>query len=336
MTRPKVSVIVPVYNVAPYIEKCARSLFEQTLEDLEILFVDDCSPDNSIDIIKNVLSEYPEKRLLTRIIKMPTNGGQAAVRRQGIIEATGEFIIHCDGDDWVDPTLYETLYNLAKQENADIAVCDEVMEYDGYTVPKPTCKLPDNGKEIMRNWYKQTVGMFCHNKLVKRSIYKDNDILPWVGLNMWEDNGLFARLFYHAEKVVQIQGGPMYHYNRANINAMTSRYGIKQVEQMIGIAEHLSDFFRSKADASEFEKTVNAFKYLAKLNLITDSFKNYRRYRELFQESDSIEKELDKLAFSSKGRLRFEMVHYGLTPIFILLFKGLNVVNSLKANLRRK
>ncbi|WP_369524693.1 glycosyltransferase family 2 protein, partial [Parabacteroides goldsteinii] len=80
MKSPKVTVIVPVYNVATYIEKCAVSLFAQTLDSLEILFVDDCSPDNSIDIIKETLKKYPVRNSLTRIIRMPSNSGLAAVR----------------------------------------------------------------------------------------------------------------------------------------------------------------------------------------------------------------------------------------------------------------
>lgn len=318
---PSVTVIVPVYNVAPYIEKCARGLFEQTLENLEILFVDDCSPDNSVEIINRILKEYPSRKSLTRIVKMPSNGGQAAVRRQGIIEAAGDYIIHCDGDDWVDSGLYETLYKEAVKNNADIVVCDEIMEYDGYQIPQPTDILPSCGKEIMSNWYKCTIGLFCHNKLVRRSLYADNKVLPWVGLNMWEDNGLFARLFYYAGKIVQIHGGPLYHYNRTNANAMTAGYGIKQVEQMIGIARNLSEFFEAQPDGEEFRKTVDAFKYLARINLITDSFSNYRLFKKTFPESKNIAFKLDRKAFSAKGRFRFDMVRFGLAPLFILMFK---------------
>lgn len=328
-TSPSVSVIVPVYNVAPYIEKCARSLFEQTLSDLEIIFVDDCSPDNSVEIIKKTLTEYQNRNSLTRIIRMPSNGGQAAVRRQGIIEAKGRYIIHCDGDDWVDHSLYETLYLKAQETQADIVVCDEVMEFDGYQVAKPSGTLPTNGKLLMQKWYANTVGMFCHNKLVKSTLYKNHNVLPWIGLNMWEDNGLFARLFYYADKIVQIHGGPLYHYNRANINAMTAGYGIRQVEQMIGIAEHLSGFFASKPDAEDYQKTVDAFKYLARINLITDSWKNYKRFRKTFPESKYISSQLDPNAFSAKGRFRFNLIRFGLAPIFIIMFKVRNFINKL-------
>lgn len=318
---PKISVIIPVYNIAPYITKCAVSLFEQTIDDIEFLFIDDCSPDNSVEIINELLEKYPHRKAQARIIRRTENGGLAEVRRQGILEAKGDFIIHCDGDDWIDTDLYSTLYQKAVETGADIVVYDEIMEYDGYQVPKPTGDIPSNGKELMKNWYSRTTGLFCHNKLVKRSLYIDNEILPWIGLNMWEDNGLFARLFYYAEKVVQIKGGPLYHYNRMNVNAMTAGYGIKQVEQMIEIANNIADFYASKPDSKQFQKTVNAFKYLARINLITDSFKNYRRFKSTFPESKSIARELDPNAFSSKGRFRFNMVRYGMAWLFIIMFK---------------
>ena len=127
MGEPKVTVVIPVYNVATYIEKCATSLFEQTLDSLEILFVDDCSPDHSVEIIKKTLKKYPERNSLTRIIRMPSNSGLAAVRRQGIIEATGQYIIHCDGDDWVDSDLYEIMYNKAVKDNADVEKIKQEM-----------------------------------------------------------------------------------------------------------------------------------------------------------------------------------------------------------------
>lgn len=323
---PAVSVIVPVYNVGLYIGRCAESLFKQTLESLEILFIDDCSPDKSIDIVREILEKYPHRKSLTRIIKMPYNSGQACVRKQGILAATGEYVIHCDGDDWVDTDYYEILYQKAVDENADIVIGGEVMEYADHQAPIALRKHSCSGKAIMQNWYRDTLGLFCHNKLVKRSIYTDNDILPWDGLNMWEDNGLFARLFYYADKVVTSQGRACYHYNRMNDGAMTSDYGIKQVEQMIGIASNLADFFESKSDGNDFKKTVDAFKYLARINLITDSFANYQRFKHTFSGSGYIAADLDPRAFSAKGRFRYRMVKFGLARLFIIMFKVRNLL----------
>lgn len=327
--NPLVSVIVPVYNVEPFIERCARSLFAQTLTDLEILFVDDCSPDKSSDIILRILEEYPVRKSHVRTIKMSANGGLAAVRRQGIIEATGDYVIHCDGDDWVDIDLYKTMYEKAIADNADIVVCNEAYEYIDKSELHIIDPLPQYCKDVVKLWYKRPLGMFCHNKLIKRSLYVDNGILPWVGLNMWEDNGLLTRLFYYGKKLSQIHG-PVYHYNRANAGAMTASYGEKQVMQMIGIVEHLTEFFNSLPDRKEFEKTTKAFQFLAKINLITDNFKNLKKYKTVFPGSEEITKDLSDTAFSFKGKVRFYFVKWNLSIIFILLFKALKILDRTK------
>lgn len=90
---PKVSIIILVYNIEKYIEKCARSLFQQTLDDLEYIFVNDCTPDNSINVIQDVLKDYPSRKNQVKIVNLEINSGQAAARKRGVLEATGEFVI---------------------------------------------------------------------------------------------------------------------------------------------------------------------------------------------------------------------------------------------------
>ena len=147
---PKVSVLVPVYGVEKYIERCARSLFEQTMDDIEFIFVDDCTPDHSIEILKSVIEEYrlrfAEKKYEVRIERLPTNSGLAAVRRHGIQLATGDYIINCDSDDWVDVTMYEKMYNKAIEEDADMVVCDYYRS-DGVTHREDTGFI-SNQKEL--------------------------------------------------------------------------------------------------------------------------------------------------------------------------------------------
>ena len=93
---PKVSVIIPIYGVEKYIERCVRSLFEQTLDDIEYLFIDDCSPDGSVRIIMRILDEYPNRKEQVIIHRMEQNSGQAKVREWGMKNATGDYVIHCD------------------------------------------------------------------------------------------------------------------------------------------------------------------------------------------------------------------------------------------------
>ena len=122
MKSPKISVIVPVYGVEKYIERCARSLFEQTLEDIEYIFVDDCTPDNSISILCKVLSDYPNRKKQVKILHHEKNKGLAQARQTGLKIASGEYIAHCDSDDWVDKDLYEIAHNKAKSESLDVVV----------------------------------------------------------------------------------------------------------------------------------------------------------------------------------------------------------------------
>lgn len=113
MKVPKISVIVAVYGVENYIEKCVRSLFEQTLDAVEYIFVNDDTPDNSIVILKSVLDEYSERKNNTHIINFETNTGVANARTVGMKLATGKYMIHCDLDDYLEDDALEVLYKEA-------------------------------------------------------------------------------------------------------------------------------------------------------------------------------------------------------------------------------
>lgn len=324
--NPAVSVIVPIYKVQAYIEKCARSLFEQTLESLEIIFVDDCSPDNSVEIIQKTLEKFQNRNSLTRIIRMPTNTGQAGVRRQGIIEAKGQYIIHCDGDDWVDISLYEKMYNIALRDKADIVICDFMYETSNGTHLYKQPDLSKNASEALRNWYKCFFHMSCANKMVKRDIYFNNNIFPWPGLNMWEDNGLMFRVFSASKKISQIHDA-FYHYNRTNETSMSAAYGRTQVNQMIDIAKSVTKYFKDNGIINEYLDSITALQFYAKINLITDDFNGLKEYKSLFPGSEKIASKLNPNSFSSKGKIRWKMVGMHLGWLFILLFKTFRLLS---------
>ena len=165
----KVSVIIPVYGVEKYIERCAKSLFEQTLHDIEYLFIDDCSPDNSIKILESLLDSYPSRKANTRILKMSTNSGQAAVRMRGMKEATGEYLIHCDSDDWVDHQMYEKMYNYAKSNDYDMVWCD-YYRTDGINNHIITQENATDKESLLKAFLSvKIIGSLC-NRLYKRKL----------------------------------------------------------------------------------------------------------------------------------------------------------------------
>lgn len=318
---PKVSVIVPVYNVAAYIEKCAESLFSQTLDDMEIIFVDDCSPDDSVKIINNTLKKYEHRIPQTRVLRPEVNGGLAAARRIGLQAATGDYVAHCDGDDWVDPDLYEKMYDEAVSRKADIVMCGEILEFATSQIKKESAVTYRSGRDRVHNWYRDTrSGMFVHDKLIKRSVYTDNNILPWPGLDMWEDNALITRVYYFAGNISSVSG-TYYHYNRSNTKSMTAGYGIKQVREMIDVAQKLTEFFESQPDHGQMRLSKLAFQYLAKINLVTDSFERLKEFHTIFPESDEVLPYIPLHSFSTAGKIRFLMVKYHLARLFVVLYK---------------
>lgn len=326
---PKVSVIVPVYNVENYIERCATCLFKQTLDDVEYIFIDDCSPDRSIELLRNIISQFPNRSGSVRIVKMPTNSRLAAVRRHGIQLATGDYVIHCDSDDWVDVDLYKIMYDEAVRCDADVVFAPIVDEYVNSSVLRKMEPLPNNGKDLVSSWYRTNTAMYSWNKLVKRTIYTENNILPFEGINMWEDNGLMLRVLYYANRVSSVTG-TAYHYNHTNMGAMTQGYGRSAVNQMLKCADLLGKFFAEKDDAQEYAKTVNAVKYLAKLNLITTGFAGIREFKQTYPESDEAVNYISLNAFSTKGKIRFLFVKYHLAWLFVTLFKCASLFSKRK------
>ena len=105
----KVSVLVPVYGVERYIERCARSLFEQTYPNLEYVFVNDCTPDGSVVVLKRLMEEYPERKPFVRIINHERNRGISATRNTALDYASGEFVSFVDSDDWLESNAIELL-----------------------------------------------------------------------------------------------------------------------------------------------------------------------------------------------------------------------------------
>lgn len=135
--QPKVSVIIPVYNIETYLRECLESVCNQTLEDIQILVIDDGSTDGSAAICQEYAARYPDK--LTYFYK--ENGGSASARNMGLEHAVGEYIGFIDSDDWVDPDMYEKMYRTAKEHDADMVFCRTFEEecpgaYD-YIFPRP-------------------------------------------------------------------------------------------------------------------------------------------------------------------------------------------------------
>lgn len=222
---PKVSVIVPVYKVEKYIERCARTLFEQSLEDMEFIFVDDCTPDNSISIVKSIAEDYPNRKKQIKYLSHEKNQGLASTRNRGLSVATGDYIAHCDSDDWVDISMYEKLYNHAIVENADVCICNfQIAFKDRLEYYECTPLYDDKVKTI--NSYINTCWTVLWNMIVKRQIYVENELKAPENILFCEDFWLSVRLFYYANKISKVNE-PLYFYNQTNLNSILHGFNRK-------------------------------------------------------------------------------------------------------------
>ena len=200
--RPKVSVIVAVYKVESFIRNCVDSVLSQTLQDFELLLVDDGSPDNS----GVICDEYARKDSRVHVFHKE-NGGVASARQMGMDNAQGDYIIHADPDDWVEPNMLEELYNEAVEKDADIVICDYWVNNERIVKQQPSAL---DHLTILQELFQQLYGS-CWNKLLKRSFYESSHVEFYKELSYCEDLTFWVRLFQYPVKVAYLPKA-YYHY----------------------------------------------------------------------------------------------------------------------------
>lgn len=203
----KVSIIVPVYKAEKSLQRCIDSLLAQTLQDFEIILIDDGSPDRS----GVICDEYSSKDKRVKTIHKQ-NEGVSAARQTGIDVATGEYIIHADSDDWVEPTMLEELYGKAKHDDADVVICDYYFEDAlGRQFVRKQKPSSLSSEIILCELFQQLHGSCC-NKLVKKVCYNRYNIKFPIGINYCED--LLTWIQLYKNKCVKTTYLPkaFYHY----------------------------------------------------------------------------------------------------------------------------
>ena len=211
-----------MYNAGDYIERCARTLFEQTLKEIEFIFVDDKSTDNTLERLKTLVDGYPDRKNDVKIICLDENCGQASARCVGLLNATGDYIIHCDSDDWVDTRIYELMYARAIQDNLDCITCD-FFESDGIINTEHHIRYHANLFDAIIT---RELHAALWNKMYKRSIL-DMDSLVYPKGNMGEDFIINLQYSYKTTKHAHIETPLYYYYN--NSTSITRTSDIKKV-----------------------------------------------------------------------------------------------------------
>ena len=227
LENPAVSVIVPVYKAEKYLRKCVDSILAQTFRDFEVLLVDDGSPDGSGAICDEYAGKDPRVRVFHK-----ENGGVSSARQCGLDNARGEYTIHADPDDWVEPNMLEELYAKAKAEDADIVICDFYYEYSPTRITVCRQRLKDRYPEtVIAQLFRMEVTGCVWNKLVRTSLFRENGISFPKGINIGEDYSVVVALLLVAQKTSSVDL-PLYHYIR-NQDSLTKRKSDDKLQQRI-------------------------------------------------------------------------------------------------------
>ena len=280
----KVSILVPVYKAERYIEKCVKSLFEQTYSDLEFVFVDDCSPDNSIRLLFELLEDYPKRKEQTRIIRNNHNLGAAASKNIAIENATGDFVCFVDSDDWMDLNAIELLIRRYLETQADVIWGRMALHTkDGIlTLEEPDYK--DKLQWLISYINEDTGGTLLSNsrRIIRRDLIESNAIRMVEGQNFSEDRLFMNQIAYYAQSFSIIEE-TVYHYNKLNEDSQTEKTVgekdfVEKYNQIIGNYQLIENFFSNK------DKAYYAGAAIAKLKLLKEIMDAALRYpsRRLF------------------------------------------------------
>lgn len=278
----KVSVIVPIFKVEQYIERCARSLFEQTLDDMEFIFVNDCTPDKSIEILKNVIEEYPVRKPQVKILHHENNKGLTTTRNTGLAVAKGEFIVHCDSDDWVSSIMYETLYQKAFNDNADVVYCDINMVQGHKEEIYKSAQWDKDIVQLLQNYISST--WTCLVLLMaKRTLYEEHNLRSPSHISYCEDFWLTTRLLHYANKICYVPKA-FYNYNRGNEQSIIHTLNPRtEKEEQIAYLETVA-FFEKEGVMGHYQKQMGWRILKSKQELVLD-VNRHEEFLKIYPES---------------------------------------------------
>ena len=319
----RVSVIIPVYNVSAFIRRNVRSLMGQTLQDVEFIFVDDATPDDSIGIIREEIKAYPKREPFVKIVSHDVNKGLPAARNTGLAEACGDYIYHCDSDDWVEPDMLEKMLKAAEEKDADIVYCDFYLSFEKNEryMSNPDYSTAD---ELLRRGFLGGMTKYnVWNKLVRRSLYTDNGLSFPEGHPMGEDMTMIM-LTSMADKAAHVPEA-LYHYVKLNEGAYSNSRSQKKLDDIRYNVDRTVSFLEEKFGNS-LEKEISLFKLSIKLPfLITDDKEMYRLWSEWYPEADSYVNANPDLPWrtrllqvmASKGQWWYVKMYYRIVNKFI-------------------
>lgn len=274
MYTPLISIIVPVYKAEAYLHRCVDSILSQTFHSFEVLLIDDGSPDKSGEIC----DEYAMKDNRVRVFHKE-NGGVSSTRQYGIDNAWGEYTIHVDPDDWIESNMLEELYVKAKEDDADMVICDFYDEQKKGQIYRKQEPAKLDYRTVFKEFF-QKLHCSCCNKLIRRTCYSRYNIRFPNEMNLWEDGYVMFSLTMNPIKISYLPKA-FYHYdNFTNCNSIVRKPTVRDLESM----KYLISYLETKIDINLYYNDLYGRKCHAKslafsLNIPYNEF--YSLYEEI-------------------------------------------------------
>lgn len=251
MNTPVISIIVPIYNVVRYIERCAESLFSIDYPNVEYIFVNDCTKDDSIIKLSEVVARYPAKQKNLRIINHEQNSGAGKARHTGLSAATGVYVWFVDSDDYVEKTAINQLMPYIV-DGYDLISFSFIRDYGGRQERKLI-------KEItIERLLRTQVEAALWKCLIKRSLFEEYDVRPIEGLNYAEDFLLTAKFALVAKKQITLCDKYLYYYNCENEESLMHKKNIKLFENGADAAISVYNFYKSQNANKKYSGELGA------------------------------------------------------------------------------
>ena len=271
---PKVSLIIPVYNVEEYIVKCLCSTVNQSLQDMELIFVNDGSPDNSEKYITEYQEIYPNRTI--KYLKKE-NGGLSDARNYGMQYATGEYIAFLDSDDYVELETYDYLYEKAKEGDYDMVECNFYWKYPNNKLKKDIGEIYNNKKEAL-----EKARVVAWNKLYKRELVMNSGVLFPKGVQ-YEDVEFFYKILPKLNKIGFVEKPLVYYMQRENSISNTQN---EKTRDIFVVLDNVIQYYKEQGIYEEYKEELE---YVYTRLLLCSSLKRMARV-----ENEELKKELFK------------------------------------------
>lgn len=301
----KISILIPVYNTSKYLERCLNSIINQNLKEIEIICINDGSTDNSLEILNSFVQKDSRIKIINK-----NNGGLTTARNVGIKNATGEYCLNIDSDDWIEQGYLEEIYKKAKKENLDMVISDIIFDYEykKEEIIKKDLNIEENkiltGKEYLKIFLSKNFYGYTWNKLIKKEIYEKFGIEYDEEIFLYEDVEVIAKLALYMKRIGKINKA-YYHYIQGENNGsrvikfknyldMERCFNeIKKYYLKSNIEKEVMNFLEFREEYSLFKNLLfSSYKknndYYERVNKVLFKIEIMKKYNDLLEEKSVI------------------------------------------------